>query len=101
MVPGGTYRLKQIDLRGPCKAPIELQVHGTILAPKNPNQFDGNAQWIRFGYINFFNLSGGGTFDGQGEMAWKQNNCGKKLHCKKLSMVNIVLISQYVLQLVH
>ena len=68
-------------------APIDLQVEGNIVAPENPSQFNGDAQWIRFGYINFFTLSGGGTFDVQGATAWKQNNCAKTWNCKKLSMV--------------
>ena len=88
MIPNGTYKLKQVDLRGPCKAPIEVQVDGTIEAPADPTQLDGNAQWVRFEYLNLFTLSGTGTFDGLGEAAWKQNDCGKNKNCKKLSMVN-------------
>ncbi|KAF7807614.1 polygalacturonase-like [Senna tora] len=86
LIPTGTYKLGQVDLRGPCKAPIEVQVDGIILAPANPNKLNGNAQWVKFGYINFFTLSGGGTFDGQGQSAWKQNDCGRNKNCKKLSM---------------
>ncbi|WVZ14357.1 hypothetical protein V8G54_011923 [Vigna mungo] len=86
VIPTGTYHLKQLELKGPCLAPIEVQVHGTILAPKDPNQFDGEAQWIKFSYINFFTLSGGGTFDGQGAIAWDNNNCAETKICKKLSM---------------
>ncbi|RDX86330.1 hypothetical protein CR513_32350, partial [Mucuna pruriens] len=86
VIPGGTYNLKQIELKGPCMAPIEVQVDATIQAPQDPSQLNGNAQWIKFTYINFFTLSGGGTFDGQGAIAWNQNNCGKNKDCKKLSM---------------
>lgn len=87
MIPNGKYKLEQVDLRGPCKAPMEVQVDGTIEAPIDPAQLDGNYQWVRFGYLNFFTLSGVGTFDGQGEAAWKQNDCKKRWNCKKLSMV--------------
>ncbi|KAF7807732.1 polygalacturonase-like [Senna tora] len=69
LIPTSTYKLGQVDLRGPCKAPIEVEVDGIILAPTNPEKLDGNAQWVKFGYINFFTLSGGGTFDGQGQSA--------------------------------
>ncbi|XP_057437672.1 polygalacturonase-like [Lotus japonicus] len=65
---------------------MEVQVDGTIEAPIDPAQLDGNYQWVRFGYLNFFTLSGVGTFDGQGEAAWKQNDCKKRWNCKKLSM---------------
>ncbi|RDX69230.1 hypothetical protein CR513_51680, partial [Mucuna pruriens] len=73
-IPNGTYKLKQVDLRGPCKALIEVQVDGTIEAPADPTHLNGNAPWISFQYINFFTLSGLGTFDGLGEASWKENN---------------------------
>lgn len=95
VVPGGIYKLNQIEFKGPCHAPIEVQVDGTIQAPQDPSHFNGNAQWIKFSYINFFTLSGKGTFDGQGSVAWNQNNCGKKMDCKKLSMVINKSISPY------
>ena len=92
VVPSGWYKLQQIDLEGPCNAPIEVQVRGKILAPKDPYHLNGQDQWVRFQYINFFTLSGRGTFDGQGEMAWKQNDCGKNTNCKRLAMVRKELI---------
>ncbi|KAF7807657.1 polygalacturonase-like [Senna tora] len=90
LIATGTYKLGQVDLRGPCKAPIEVQVDGIILAPADLDKHDGNTQWVKFGYINFFTLSGGGTFDGQGQSTWKQNDCGRNKICKKLSMINII-----------
>jgi galacturan 1,4-alpha-galacturonidase len=92
VVPSGWYKLQQIDLEGPCNAPIEVQVRGKILAPKDPYHLNGQDQWVRFQYINFFTLSGGGTFDGQGEMAWKPNDCEKNTNCKRLAMVRKILI---------
>ncbi|KAF7806930.1 polygalacturonase-like [Senna tora] len=65
LIPAGTYKLTQVKFTGPCNAPIEVQVDGIILAPENPNELDGNAQWVKFSYVNFFTLSGSGTFDGQ------------------------------------
>ncbi|KAK7305352.1 hypothetical protein VNO77_43257 [Canavalia gladiata] len=86
LVSRGIYMLKQIEFRGPCMAPIEVQIDGIIQAPPDPSQFDGNAQWVKFTYINFFTLSGNGTFDGQGAIAWRQNDCNVNKHCKRLSM---------------
>ncbi|XP_058748339.1 polygalacturonase-like [Vicia villosa] len=86
VVPASWYKLQQIDLEGPCNAPIEVQVHGMILSPKNPYNLNGQDQWVRFKYINFLTLSGKGTFDGQGEMAWKKNNCGKNTNCIRFAM---------------
>jgi len=87
VVPNGTYKLGQVELRGPCKGPIEVQVDGTIRAPADPSQLKGEDQWVRFTYINFFTLSGRGTFDGQGARAWKGNDGGNNKNFKKLSMV--------------
>ncbi|CAJ1953079.1 unnamed protein product [Sphenostylis stenocarpa] len=86
VIPRGTYNLKQIEFKGPCLAPIEVQADGTIQAPQDPNQLNGDTQWIKFTYIDFLTLSGAGTFDGQGTIAWNQNNCAKTKDCKKLSM---------------
>ncbi|KAK7300974.1 hypothetical protein RJT34_11828 [Clitoria ternatea] len=86
LVPNDMYKLRPIEFKGPCKAPIEMRVNGIIQAPKNPNQLNGEDQWIRFGYVNFLTVSGQGTFDGQGEMAWKQNDCRIDKNCQKLSM---------------
>ena len=45
MVPRGLYKLQQIELQGPCNASIEVQVDGTIQAPQDPSQLNGDAQW--------------------------------------------------------
>lgn len=94
VIPEGWYKLQQIDLEGPCNAPIEVQVHGMILSPKNPYHLNGQDQWVRFQYINFFTLSGKRTFDGQGQMAWKQNNCPRNTNCIRFAMVRKILISK-------
>jgi len=38
--------------------------------PQDPSHLNGDAQWVKFTYVNFFTLSGRGTFDGQGAIAW-------------------------------
>ncbi|XP_061367596.1 polygalacturonase-like [Gastrolobium bilobum] len=86
VIPAGTYKMNAVDVKGPCKAPIEVRVDGTIQAPTNPDDLKGVDQWIKFGYVDFFTLSGNGIFDGQGATAWKQNDCGSNTNCKKLSM---------------
>lgn len=95
VVPGGINKLNQIELKGPCGAPIEVQVDATILAPQDPSHLNGDTQWIKFTYINFLTLSGGGTFDGQGAIAWTKSTCGKMKHCKQLSMVTNDSISPH------
>uniref|UniRef100_A0A2C9U3U3 Pectate lyase superfamily protein domain-containing protein n=1 Tax=Manihot esculenta TaxID=3983 RepID=A0A2C9U3U3_MANES len=83
VVPKGIYSIGLTDLNGPCKGAMELQVQGTLLAPINPSKYAKDS-WITFAYIDQFKLSGGGTFDGQEQVAWKQNNCGRNPKCKRL-----------------
>ncbi|KAG8638049.1 hypothetical protein MANES_15G187022v8 [Manihot esculenta] len=82
VVPKGTYSIGLTDLNGPCKGAMELQVRGTLVSPINPSEHTKD-NWIIFAYIDRFTLSGGGTFDGQGQVAWKQNNCGRNPKCKR------------------
>ncbi|KOM54876.1 hypothetical protein LR48_Vigan10g076800 [Vigna angularis] len=71
--------------RGPCKAPIELNIDGTIKAPIKPQDV-GGVEILRFDYVNALIMSGNGVFDGQGSYAWKQNDCSKTFDCKLLGM---------------
>jgi hypothetical protein len=95
VIPSGTYKLNAIDVKGPCKAPIEIQVDGTIQAPANQDEIKGADQWVKFMYVNSLTLSGSGVFDGQGANVWKEKrggpawSGGKKSN--KVFMVNINL----------
>ena len=93
MIPGGTYKMNGVEVKGPCKAPIEVQVDGTIQAPANPSQLKAADQWVKFLYMNHLTLSGKGVFDGQGATVYKQAGAawrGDK--AGKVFMVNINLI---------
>ncbi|CAK8534336.1 unnamed protein product [Lathyrus sativus] len=73
VIPSGNYRTSGIDAEGPCKAPIEIQIDGTIQAPSDVNQIQkGIDQWIRFSTMDHLTISGGGIFDGQGLNTWKK-----------------------------
>lgn len=100
VIPKSTYMLSQVTLQGPCKAPIEIHVQGTVQATKDSKAFVGLDHWIAFQNINGFTLSGSGTFDGQGESAWDINNCHKTQHCVKLPIVSfspvVVLVSFFI-----
>ncbi|KAL0462300.1 UNVERIFIED_CONTAM: Polygalacturonase [Sesamum latifolium] len=87
VIPRGTWSLSQVKLLGPNKAPIELQVQGTLQANPNPGQLpDKQGEWITINYVNYFTLSVVEFFDGQGQEAWKQNDCHKNRNCAKLPM---------------
>ncbi|OWM75435.1 exopolygalacturonase-like [Punica granatum] len=85
VIPKGTFLLKEVKIQGPCKAPVEIQVEGTVKAPANPLSFKTDG-WLTFNYIDNFTLSGGGVFDGQGKIAWGQNDCHKNKNCKRIPM---------------
>uniref|UniRef100_A0A5B6Z8C6 Putative polygalacturonase-like n=1 Tax=Davidia involucrata TaxID=16924 RepID=A0A5B6Z8C6_DAVIN len=85
VVPAGTYKLNEIVLKGPCKAPLEVKIEGTLQANADPASFK-SATWVDFRYITGFTLSGGGTFDGQGARAWARNDCHKNKKCARNAM---------------
>ncbi|CAL0326205.1 unnamed protein product [Lupinus luteus] len=86
MIPIGTYKMREVDVKGPCKSPIEIKVDGTIQAPADSKLLNGADQWVKIGYVSHFTLSGNGIFDGQGANAWKQNDCGTNKNCVRHSM---------------
>ncbi|KAL6329031.1 hypothetical protein AAG906_007321 [Vitis piasezkii] len=52
MIPDGTYSLGQITIGGPCKAPINFIVQGTVKAPVDNSRFKAEAGWIAFQQID-------------------------------------------------
>ncbi|MCI53066.1 polygalacturonase-like, partial [Trifolium medium] len=55
--------MNDIAVKGPCKAPIEIQVDGTIQAPENPDELNDAYEWVKIQYVDFLTLSGKGVFD--------------------------------------
>ncbi|KAL4388300.1 hypothetical protein GQ457_09G030380 [Hibiscus cannabinus] len=55
LIPKGVYLLSQATLEGPCKAPIEVQLQGTIKAPTDPQAFNcGPGHGISIGSLGKF-----------------------------------------------
>ncbi|KAF8083043.1 hypothetical protein N665_0794s0004 [Sinapis alba] len=82
LIPKGDFKLGEIVMTGPCKSPIEITLQGNVKA--DGGSTTGKDRWVVFEKINGFKLNGGGTFDGEGNAAWKANNCHKTFECKKL-----------------
>ncbi|CAH2054548.1 unnamed protein product [Thlaspi arvense] len=82
VIPKGEFKLGEIAMTGPCKAPVEVTLQGTVKA--DGGSIAGKDRWVVFEKINGFKLNGGGTFDGEGNAAWRENNCHKTFQCKKL-----------------
>ncbi|CAL2249224.1 unnamed protein product [Prunus armeniaca] len=86
VVPKGTFKFLGTTFKGPCKAPIAFQLQGILQAPADGNQLPKKDTWISFDHIDRLTISGGGTFDGQGAIAWKQNDCHKNQNCKSIAI---------------
>ncbi|KAM2234481.1 hypothetical protein PS1_012949 [Malus domestica] len=86
VVPSGTYKLTEASFKGPCKAPIEIQVQGKLQAPTDGGKLTKPDTWVAFEHINMLTVYGGGTFDGQGALAWKLNDCNKNKDCKSIAI---------------
>ncbi|KAL4387284.1 hypothetical protein GQ457_09G024910 [Hibiscus cannabinus] len=93
LIPKGVYLLSQATLEGPCKAPIEVQLQGTIKALTDPQAFK-EAKWIEFNKVENFKMSGGGVFDGQGTRAYKTEGCDKKDFCSALPIVSDIEVAK-------
>uniref|UniRef100_A0A199UBH2 Uncharacterized protein n=1 Tax=Manihot esculenta TaxID=3983 RepID=A0A199UBH2_MANES len=86
VIPKGKYSLGVVDLLGPCKGAMHLQVEGTLVAPAKASQHR-KTSWVTLRYLDRLTVSGGGAFDGQGEIAWQRKSCGGG--CKKALPVNL------------
>ncbi|XP_022640552.1 polygalacturonase-like [Vigna radiata var. radiata] len=80
----GTYTLKPVELKGPCKGPVKIIMDGTVRALVKQKDVGGD-HWIKISHVNDLTIGGYAILDGQGKSAWKHNECSKNSNCK-LSM---------------
>lgn len=80
-----------IIFNGPCKSPVTLQVDGNLKAPTELQQAESQDGWVVFQDLDGLSVFGGGTFDGQGLIAWSQNDCAKKGTCHSLPIVSYIV----------
>lgn len=74
VLPPGTYLASSMEMKGPCKGPIEIKATGAIVkAPPELEKFKTDS-WITIGKVDKLTLTGG-TFDGQGQATWASNKC--------------------------
>ncbi|KAK9130620.1 hypothetical protein Sjap_011107 [Stephania japonica] len=62
-VPRGTYLIKRLELRGPCKSTsrMTVQIDGTLVAPSDYHQLGNSGNWLLFVKISglsFIGVSG-------------------------------------------
>lgn len=92
LIPRGTYMVKSVRFEGPCKGQMSLVIKGVLKAPTDPTSFSMDS-WINFRYADRLTVSGGGTLDAQGRLAWRFNDCNKDSHCPALPTVTYFFFS--------
>ncbi|KAH7533450.1 hypothetical protein FEM48_Zijuj04G0131800 [Ziziphus jujuba var. spinosa] len=88
VIPSGTYNLIEAKLQGPCKAPIEVQIQGTLRAPAVVTK--ASDSWVTIERLDRFTLNGG-IFDGQGKNSYGKH-CAVQEYCGKLPMVSFIFL---------
>ncbi|XP_057967145.1 probable polygalacturonase At1g80170 isoform X2 [Malania oleifera] len=76
VIPSGyTYLVRPIDFAGPCRSRVTLRICGIVIAPSNPDVWDGldTQKWLYFHGVNRLTVEGGGTIDGRGQEWWSQS----------------------------
>ncbi|KAK7292667.1 hypothetical protein RJT34_15518 [Clitoria ternatea] len=81
LIPEGTYTLKTVIFKGPCKGPMTFEIKGILKAPIDPSSLS-DQQWINFMYVNQLSVIGGGTLNGQGAATRKL--CNNHSNCQFL-----------------
>ncbi|VAI42912.1 unnamed protein product [Triticum turgidum subsp. durum] len=69
VVPKGRrYKIGPSRFMGPCKERLVVLIHGTIVAPEEPSQWDPRSPrlWLLFGGLVGARIQGGGVIDGSG-----------------------------------
>ncbi|PRQ52566.1 putative glycosidase [Rosa chinensis] len=90
VIAKGKYLVGPVRFGGPCKAAVSIRVEGTLQAPAEPEKLKSQDGWVVFQNVDKLSVFGGGTFDGQGKLAWSKNNCAKTGKCNSLP-INIRL----------
>ncbi|KAK4395311.1 putative polygalacturonase [Sesamum angolense] len=95
------YLVRPTDFTGPCRSKVTLRVSGFIVAPRDPEVWDGLNihKWLYFHQVKHLKIEGGGIIDGVGQEWWSRS-CKKNdsnavtFHrCKNLKLRNITLFN--------
>uniref|UniRef100_A0A5B7A5Y2 endo-polygalacturonase n=1 Tax=Davidia involucrata TaxID=16924 RepID=A0A5B7A5Y2_DAVIN len=103
-----SYLVQPIDFAGPCRSNVTLRIAGTIVAPKDPDVWDGlnPRKWLYFHGVNHLTVEGGGIVNGMGQEWWarscKINTTNPCRHaptamtfhrCKNLKVRNLMMVN--------
>ncbi|KAF7843275.1 putative polygalacturonase [Senna tora] len=74
---GRTFLIYPTDIVGPCHSKVTFEILGAIIAPKDPDVWEGLDQqkWISFRWIDHLAIDGGGsgTINGMGQEWWARS----------------------------
>ena len=94
LIPPGTFEMSPVVLGGPCKNPIIFEIQGTLKADTNKNAYTDRT-WVAFENIDGLQVTGKGTFDGQGPSFWSSSKCVHQNDCQlELPSVSINIIRE-------
>ncbi|CAH9092003.1 unnamed protein product [Cuscuta europaea] len=69
-----TYLLSPMHFNGPCHPNLNLNLHGTIKASGNKDDYRKDREhWLKFNNLRNFAVKGGGVVDGNGHIWWKES----------------------------
>ncbi|KAM7489381.1 hypothetical protein LguiB_026865 [Lonicera macranthoides] len=74
-VPRGTFTVKQLTFKGPCRNRVVFQIDGTLVAPWDYRALGNSEFWILFHQVNRLSVTGG-TLDGRGSGFWNCRRTG-------------------------
>ncbi|KAF3680715.1 putative polygalacturonase [Capsicum annuum] len=112
---GYVFLVRPINFGGPCRSKVSLRIEGTILAPKDPEVWNGlnPRRWLYFFKVKHLTVEGGGNIDGMGQEWWarscKVNRTNPCHHaptaltfhkCNNLKVRNIKLLNSQQMHLV-
>ncbi|KAK8916053.1 Exopolygalacturonase [Platanthera zijinensis] len=94
MIPAGNFLAGPVDLQGPCKGAMVIEVNGVLIAPTDLGSF--KKEWIVFRHVNGLLITGAGKIDGQGGAVWhkmKGNRLPPSVKLLSVSNANVQSIS--------
>uniref|UniRef100_A0A7N2R4M0 endo-polygalacturonase n=1 Tax=Quercus lobata TaxID=97700 RepID=A0A7N2R4M0_QUELO len=72
---GYIFLIYPIDIVGPCRSKVTIQISGTIVAPEDPDAWHGlnPRKWLYFQGVNHLTIEGGGLINGMGQEWWARS----------------------------
>ncbi|KAI7727395.1 hypothetical protein M8C21_009501, partial [Ambrosia artemisiifolia] len=108
IIPDGSYCLVEpISLGGPCLSKVTLVISGSIVAPSDPDVWDGKDthKWLYFHNVDHLTVEGGGTIDGMGHEWWATScktdpkNAITFHRCNNLVVKNLMIVNGQQMQM--